>query len=124
MKNRFPSRKKDRWEHALTRPLRGLKFEMLELMRIDLFEYLDVLTTCPYDDLESNESRAKDFRRVAKRLAELTPRRAHAARVALKAGRVEYSWQPEDRVARSRKSVPPTSPMWEQAQRYWESAQQ
>lgn len=27
---------------------------MLELMRMDLFEYLDVLTTCPYTDKNSN----------------------------------------------------------------------
>jgi len=123
MKKAYPSREKDRWEHALARPLRGLKFEILELMRIDLFEYLDVLTSCPYDDNESNEERAKDLRRVAERLAELTPRRARAARAALKAGRVEYAWEAEARAARSRKSEPPAGLMWEDAQRYWESAQ-
>jgi tRNA(Ile)-lysidine synthase TilS/MesJ len=124
MKKAYPSREKDRWEHALTRPLKGVKFEMLELMRIDLFEYLDVLTTCPYDDDESNDSRARDLRRVARRLAELTPRRARAARAALKAGRLEFAWQAEERARRSRKSAPMIGPTWELAQRYWERAQQ
>jgi hypothetical protein len=59
--------------------------------------YLDVLTTCPYDDDESNDSRVRDLRGVAKRLAELTPRRARAARAALKAGRLEFTWQAEER---------------------------
>ena len=57
----YPAREKDRWEHALTRPLRGLKFEMLELMRMDLFEYLDVLTTSPYDDRKSRMGLARDL---------------------------------------------------------------
>ena len=101
-----------------------MRFELIELMRIDLFEYLDVLTTCPYDDDESNDGRAKKLRRVARRLAELTPRRARAVRAALKAGRVEYAWQAEERARRSRKPAPETSPAWERAQRYWLRAQQ
>jgi hypothetical protein len=124
MKKAYPSREKDRWEHALTRPLKGIRFEMLELMRIDLFEYLDVLSTCPYDDDESNGSRARDYRRIARRLAELTPCRARAMRAALKAKRVEYAWQAGERARRSRKYAPETGPMWEHAQRYWERAQQ
>ena len=114
MKNTYPSREKDRWEHALTRPLQGIKFEMLELMRTDLFEFLDVLTTCPYDDVRSNKERARDLQRVALRLTELTPRRAKALRAALKAGRVEYAWP-----------TAPTDfqPIARDAQHYWESAE-
>jgi hypothetical protein len=52
---------------------------MLELMRMDLFEYLDVLTTCPYsNDKKSKRELARDLQRVAVRLAELTPQRAKA----------------------------------------------
>jgi hypothetical protein len=86
MKNGYPSREKDRWEHALTGPLHGLKFEMLELMRADLFEFLDALTTCPYNDDESNKSRAQDIQRIGQRLIELTPRRAKELRAALECG--------------------------------------
>ena len=39
-----------RYGYALTRPLGRIKFEELELMRADLFEYLDALTTDPHDD--------------------------------------------------------------------------
>jgi hypothetical protein len=124
MKSCFPSREKDRWEHALTRPLRGLEFEMLELMRIDLFEFLDVLTTCPYNDRNSNRSRAKDLQRVARRLAELTPYRARAARAALEAGRIEYAWEAKERARHSGQSALNIGPMWEQAQRCWERVQQ
>lgn len=122
MKKTYPSRETDRWEHALTRPLQGLKFEMLELMRADLFELLDVLTTCPYDDKESNKSRAKDLKRVAARLIELTPRRAKALRAALKAGRIEYVWL-SDSKARSADRLPPPSLGLGQAQEYWADAQ-
>jgi hypothetical protein len=114
MKNPYPSRDKDRWEHALTRPLSGTKFEMLELMRIDIIEYLDVLTTCPYDDEKSNKERARDLRRIALRLAELTPQRAKAMRAALRAGRVEYPSLPD------KTDFPAIA---REAQQYWESAQ-
>jgi len=123
MKKAYPSRKKSRWEHALRRPLRGLTFETLELMRIDLFEFLDVLTTSPYDNRKSIDSRGKDIRRVATRLAELTTRRSRALRFALKAGRVEYAWETEDRERGSRKSAPPPSLMWDEAQRFWKNVQ-
>lgn len=122
MKKRYPARAKDRWEHALARPLQGLKFEMLELMRIDLLEYLDVLTTCPYDDEESNKDRALNLQRVANRLAELTPRRAHALRAALRAGRVEYAWQADERAGRSRNWEQSPRLLWGQAQHHWERA--
>jgi hypothetical protein len=65
MKKGHPSREKDRWEHALRCPLRGIRFEMLELIRMDLFEYLDVLTTCPYDDKRANKECTNDLLRVA-----------------------------------------------------------
>jgi|SRR5579883_2596529 len=119
MKKSYPSREKDRWEHALTRPLHGIKFETLELMRADLFEYLDVLTTCPYDDEASNRDRARDLLRVARRLAELTPRRTKALRAALKARRVDYVWLSDPDIARR----PPPEPMWRDVQEYWARVQ-
>jgi hypothetical protein len=115
MNNSYPSREKDRWEHALRRPLRGVSFEMLELMRMDLFEYLDVLTTCPYDDKESNKERAHDLLRIALRLAKLTPRRAKALYAAMEAGRVEYRLRS--------KNDPSPEPIASDAQEYWEEAQ-
>ena len=111
----YPAREKDRWEHVLTRPLRGLKFEMLELMRMDLFEYLDVLTTSPYDDRKSRMGLARDLRRVAARLAELTPHRAKALGVAFDAGRVEYCCESDD-------SAPSVAIIAMDAQKYWERA--
>lgn len=122
MEKPYPSREKDRWEHALSRPLQGITFEMLELMRTDLFEYLDVLTTCPYNDKESNESRAHDLERVARRLAELTPRRAKALRAALKAGRVQYAWLSDPDVRRANPGPLPGIG-WQEAQEYWKSVQ-
>lgn len=124
MKNAYPSREKDRWEHALTRPLtRNTPFEVIELMRVDLFELLDVLTTCPYDDGRSNKERARDIQRVAHRLVELTPQRARALRAACKAGRVEYVWLSGPVADREAHGAPPTGPMWQQAQDYWQSVQ-
>jgi hypothetical protein len=54
-----------------SRPLRGLRFEMLELMRVDLFEYLDVLTTSLYDDKKSKRDRTRDLRRIKCSTSEL-----------------------------------------------------
>jgi hypothetical protein len=115
MKKQYPPREKDRWEHALSRPLRGLKFEMIELMRIDLFEYLDVLTTCPYDDKKSNRDRVRDLRRIAERLAELTPLRAKALGAAFDDGRVEYCWECDD-------PAPSVAIIAMDAQDYWKGA--
>ena len=110
MKKSYPSREKNRWEHALSRPLRGIRFEALELMRMDLFEYIDVLTACPYDDKKSNLDRARDLRRIALRLTELTPRRAKALRAARKAGRIDFGWVSES------EGPAPIAQEW---QRYW-----
>ena len=122
MKKSYPSRKKSRWEHALTRPLSPhLKFELIELMRIDLFEFLDALTTSPYTDAASCASTNKDIQRVAARLKELTPHRAKALRAALKAGRIEYVYLPDLDTVHDR---PPTDPMWHEAQEYWQNVQQ
>jgi hypothetical protein len=112
---KYPPREKDRWEHALSRPLRGLKFEMIELMRMDLFEYLDVITTCPYDQKKYGKERARDLRRVAARLAEMTPRRAKALGAAFEDGRVEYCWESDD-------PAPSVAIIAMDAQDYWKSA--
>jgi hypothetical protein len=114
MKKQYPSREKSRWEHALTRPLSGLKFEMIELMRMDLFEYLDVITTCPYDQKKYEKERARDLQRVAARLAEMTPQRAKALREAMEAGRIHFSWLLDS------DEILPIA--WKE-QKYWEEAQ-
>jgi hypothetical protein len=111
---KYPPRENDRWEHALSRPLRGLKFEIIELMRMDLFEYLDVITTCPYDQKKYEKERVRDLRRVAARLAEMTPRRAKALRAAFAAGRIEDSWEIEN------PEMP--MPIARAEQTYWEKA--
>ena len=117
MKKAYPSREKDRWEHALTRPLHGISFELLELMRADLFEFIDVLTTSPYDDKKSCDDNSRDLQRVADRLKELTPIRAKALRKALDAGRVEYAYTREHRLQELTAALP-----WQQLQAYWEEA--
>jgi hypothetical protein len=89
MRKSYPSREKDRWDHALIRPLNRVPFEMVELMRADLFELLDVLTTGPC----SPGSRAHvdaDIQAVADRLKEMTPYRARALSAAMKDGRIEW----------------------------------
>jgi len=113
--DQYPARGKDRWEDALMLPLRGLSFEMIELMRLDLFEYLDVITTSPYDQKKYEKERARDLQRVAARLAEMTPQLAKALRAALDAGQIEHSW-----VADSSETPMPIA--WEE-QKYWEKAQ-
>ena len=92
MKKTYPTRAKDRWQHALTRPLtRRMPYETIELMRGDLFELLDVLTTHFFDHSESHAANNLDIQRVADRLKELTPHRDRAARAALRAGRIDYA---------------------------------
>jgi hypothetical protein len=85
MKDAYPSRKKDRSEHALLRPItRRTKYEVIELMRADLFEYLDTLTTDFEDEDEGRDWLNNEIQRIADRLKELTPGRACAARVAMR----------------------------------------
>lgn len=118
MKKTYPSRDEDRWEHALLRPLSSrTKFELIELMRLDLFEYLDVLTTDPYTDKKCRASVDREILRTGERLRELTAWRAKALDVALRARRVEYSWQAAMRgEAKSAISCA-------LAQQYWQSVQ-
>jgi hypothetical protein len=124
MKNAYPSREKCRWEHALTRPLfRNTTFEVIELMRADLFEYLDTLTTDPGDDTEDRTWLNNEIQRIADRLKELTPRRARAARAAMIAGRVEYAYvSHEEEADRGPQCGPFSGPMWEELHRQWENA--
>ncbi len=120
MKSDYPSREKNRWEHALTRPLnRRTKFELLELMRADLFEYLDVLTADPYNGKKDRAIRDAEIQRIADRLKELTPLRREALGAALKAHRVEYVPFSDAESAHS----PQSGAMWQEAQQYWESVQ-
>jgi hypothetical protein len=107
MKNAYPSRENNRWEHALTRPLtRRTKFELLELMRADLFEYLDVLTADLYNSKKDRAIRDAEIQRIADRLKELTPLRAEALGVALKTRRLEYVPFPDTEAAHCPQSGP------------------
>ena len=122
MKNAYPSREKCRWQHALTRPLfRNTTFEVIELMRADLFEYLDTLTTDPGDEDEGRDWLNNEIQRIADRLKELTPNRARAARAAMKAGRIDYAYVLHpDEVAPQ--CGPFSAPAWEEFHRQWEDA--
>jgi hypothetical protein len=118
MKNEYPSREDNRWEHALTRPLtHRTKFELLELMRADLFEYLDVLSADLYNGKKARAFRDFEIQRIADRLKQLTPLRADALGAALKSRRVEYVPYSDTEAV----NCPQSGPMWQQAQRYWES---
>jgi hypothetical protein len=124
MKKPYPSRAEDRWQHALTRPLtRRTPYETIELMRGDLFELLDILTTHFFDHPESRAANNADIQRVADRLKELTPHRDRAARAALRAGRIDYACNidPDDD-----DPGPGCGPFsikgWEELQRQWEQA--
>jgi hypothetical protein len=125
MKNAYPRREKDRWEHALTSPLSlRTKFELLELMRADLFEYLDVLTTNPYNDKAEDRAMInREIQRVADRLKGLTPARAKALRAAFKAGRVEYAFPSKSEVAHIPRCGPTSTLVWKEVHELWEAAQ-
>jgi hypothetical protein len=113
MKKTYANREKGRWEYALTRPLSRIKFEELELMRADLFEYLDALTTDPYDDDRAWLN--SEIQRIADRLKELTPRRARTLSAALKAGRVEYAYvSHEEEADRGPQCGPFSGRSWEE----------
>jgi hypothetical protein len=124
MKKTYPSREKCRWEHALTRPLfRNTTFEVIELMRADLFEYLDTLTTDPGDRTEDRTWLNNEIQRIADRLKELTPHRAGAARAAMKAGRVEYAYvSHEEEADRGPQCGPFSGLAWEELHRQWKTA--
>jgi hypothetical protein len=119
MKKPYPTREQDKWGHAMTRPLSRLPFATLELIRADLFEYLDLLTTSYY---ESNASACLarndvEIQRAADRLKEMTRHHSSALRSAIKAGTVEcVSFSDEDAPG-----LPPCGPFstqgWEQFQR-------
>lgn len=124
MKNAYPSRTKDKWQHALTRPLtRRTPYETIELMRGDLFELLDLLTTNFFDHPESRAANDAEIQRVADRLKELTPYRDRAARAALRAGRIDYAINidPDDD-----DPAPCCGPFsvkgWQELHRQWEQA--
>jgi len=126
MKKPYPSRAKDRWQHALTKPLtRRTPYETIELMRGDLFELLDILTTHFFDHPESHGANNDEIQRVADRLKELTPYRDQAARAALKAGRIDYACNidPDDDDPGPR-CGPFSIKGWEELHRQWELAHQ
>ena len=122
MKNAYPSREKDRCEHALVRPLtRSTTFEVIELMRADLFEYLDTLTTYSGDENEDRTWLNSEVQRIADRLKEMTPHRVRAARAAMKAGRIDYAYvlHPDEA---GPQCGPFSAPAWEGFHRQWEDA--
>jgi len=91
MKKSYPSRESDKWQHALTRPLARLPFATLELIRADLFEYLDLLTTNYYESMAPDLLARNDaeIQRAADRLKEMTRHHSRALRAGVKAGIVE-----------------------------------
>lgn len=88
MPAKYPTRLEDRWKHALLRPIdEKTDYELIEVMRGDLFEWLDVMTTDPHDD--DDTFLRTEVHLIAKRLIEMTPIRAKALRRAFTAGTVE-----------------------------------
>ncbi len=126
MKKPYPSRAKDKWQHALTRPLsRRMKFETIELMRGDLFEFLDLLTTQFFDHPRSWATNDADIQRIADRLKELTPYRDRAARAALKARRIDYACNIDPDDDDPGPGCGPFSARgWQELHRQWERAHQ
>lgn len=124
MKKTYPTREKNRWEHALVRPLHRLPFEMIELMRADLFEYLDVLTTDPYKDKSRKDRiwRDREIQRIAARLKQLTPYRVRVLQSALEAGSVEWTYLSGKEAARVPSCGPFSTWTWEQVHQLWEDA--
>lgn len=91
MKRPYPSREQDRWGHALTRPLSRLQLAALELIRADLFEYLDLLTTNYYESMAPDLLNRNDaeIQRAADRLKEITRYHSRALRAGIRGGTVE-----------------------------------
>jgi hypothetical protein len=102
---------------------RRTPYETIELMRGDLFELLDVLTTHFFDQAESRTANDADIQRVADRLKELTPYRDRAARAALKAGRIDYACNIDPDDDDPGPSCGPFSVQgWEELHRRWEQS--
>lgn len=122
MKNRCPARQKDRFAHALTRPLNRIPFEMVELMRADLFELLDILTTTPCT-AENHAYTDTEIQIVADRLKQLTCYRSEALERAIKARRVEFVNPDEAHRVTIASCGPRVSPQyWEELGKQWERA--
>jgi hypothetical protein len=124
MKNSYPSRAKDKWQHALTRPITPrTPYETIELVRSDLFELLDLLTTNFFDHPDSWAANNADIQDVADRLKEIAPYRDRAARAALKAGRIDYACNIDPDEYDPGPSCGPFSVKgWEELHRQWEQA--
>ncbi len=122
MKKPYPSRSKDKWQHALMRPLtRRTPYETIELMRGDLFELLDLLTTHFFEHPETRAANNVEIQHVADRLKAIGPYRDRALQAALKAGRIDYAINihPDDD-----DPAPCCGPFsiagWEELHRQWE----
>lgn len=110
MKKSYPRRKKDRRQHALLRPVSSrTPFAELELIRVDLLEYLDKATFGPWDDEELRLYVAEEIQQIADRLKELTPFMARHLRQLLRHD------QPFDLL----EAAP--LPQWDARQEYWAS---
>jgi hypothetical protein len=110
MKKAYPTRKKDRRQHALLRPLSSrTPFATLELIRVDLLEYLDKATFGAWDDEELRLYVADEIQQIADRLKELTPIMARRLRPVLRPDR------PFDLL----EAAP--LPQWDARQEYWAS---
>jgi hypothetical protein len=89
----YPTRLESRYDHAFLRPLGGLSFEILELIRADLFEYLELLTTALYECSASEAlfaAKCAEIQRTADRLKEVMRYRSKAAHARLKTRTIDH----------------------------------
>ena len=96
MKKPYPSRAKDKLQHALMRPLTWrTPYETIELMRGDLFELLDLLTTHFFEHPDTRAANNAEIQHVADRLKAIAPYRDRAAsRVESRAHRLRHQHRP------------------------------
>lgn len=124
MKNSYPNREDDRWGHAFRRPLARLPFATLELIRADLFEYLDLLTTNYYQSMAPDVLARNDaeIQRAADRLKEMTRHHSRALRVGIRAGIVECVSFSDENAPELPSCGPFSARGWEQFHRFSKDA--
>jgi hypothetical protein len=112
----YPTREASRFDHALLCPLRGLPFEQVELIRADLFEYLDFLTTALYASKAAEAlfaAKDAEIEHTADRLKEVMRYRSKVTIAGVKAGTIDSEVEgTEDEI--TPRCGPFSLPVWEE----------
>ena len=117
-----PDRHESEYDHALLRPLKGLKFYEVELIRADLFRYLDGLTTECYESSAAPElfaSKDAEITRTMERLKEVMRFRSAALLRGVKNGSVDYGLMDHEECEEVPKVGPFSLPVWQECLEYW-----